>query len=82
MANLLRVQLSLRHLASRAAKAEAISKGIQALARYIYGSLAYTMPVTQVRYAASLGTDCTPSFLCSRIQFDCGELGMIFCQNG
>eukprot|EP00435_Cladocopium_sp_Y103_P022449 s811_g5.t1 len=39
--------------AGEAAEAEAISKGIQALARYIYDSLAYTMPVTQALKAVS-----------------------------
>lgn len=39
--------------AGEAAEAEAISKGIQALARYIFDSLAYTMPVTQALKAVS-----------------------------
>mmetsp|Transcript_137347 Transcript_137347/g.194343 ORF Transcript_137347/g.194343 Transcript_137347/m.194343 type:complete len:111 (+) Transcript_137347:29-361(+) len=43
--------------AGEAAEAEAISRGIQAFARYVYDSLSYTMPVTQALKGVQMQAD-------------------------
>ena len=72
----------LLHRCIAASKAEAISKGIQALARYIFDSLAYTMPVTQVPMLPRMVGLCY--VLSNRVFAPVGsifdfQLGMIFC---